>query len=305
MRRVSFVSVNLLQLGMLTASESLIVAVPGVVTAPGVVIIIIGSVPFVGGISRTLCSSRGSGSNQGAALAGRASTGCLAWVADHPQLELFGWSQAGILFLGVVLVHNDASIKFFLAGQILLVVSSTLATTTTTATGRASTPIGPHGGHLAGFGGFSRLLRELKVHISFLDGGEGPVACGGGKNRHPDCIEALVSDTLLKPEELAALGKGFDAVGPKVIVVVVPRHMEGYILVEVEVPSVAIILEQLKPSHDGAPGRHQLLAAQEVGVKNPKSLASILGLHGGRARVGPRLQSSPVRMEDVIYLDRV
>ncbi len=245
MRQVSFVSVNLLQLGMLTARDTRIVAVPGVVTTPGVVII--GSVPVVGGISRTLCSGQGSGSDQGGpgatALAGCASTVCLAWVEDHPQLDLFGRSQAGILFLGVVLVHNGASIKFFLAGQILLAVSSTLATTTATATGRASTPTGPHGGHLACFGGFSRLLRELEVHISFLDGGKGCVACGGGKNRRPNCIEALVSDTFLKPEDLEALGKGFDAVGPKVIVVIVPRHMEGYIRVEVEVPSVAIILE--------------------------------------------------------------
>ena len=54
MRRVSFVSVNLLRLGMLTASDTRIVAVPGAVTTPGVVII--GSVTFVGGISRTLCS---------------------------------------------------------------------------------------------------------------------------------------------------------------------------------------------------------------------------------------------------------
>ena len=209
---------------MLTASDTRIVAVPGAVTTPGVVII--GSAPFVGGISRMLCSGQGSGSDQGGpgatALAGRASTGCLAWVVDHPQLELFGRSQAGILFLGVVLVHNGASVKFFLAGQILLTVSSTLAMTTATATGCTSTLTGPHGGHLACFGGFSCLLRELEVHISFLDGGKGHVACGGGKNRRPNCIEAFVSDTLLKPEDLEALGKGIDAVGPKVIVVVVP-----------------------------------------------------------------------------------
>ena len=54
-RQVSFVSVNLLRLGMLMASDSLIVGVPGVVTTPGVVIV--GGVPFMGGISRTLCSN--------------------------------------------------------------------------------------------------------------------------------------------------------------------------------------------------------------------------------------------------------
>jgi hypothetical protein len=105
---------------MLTAGDTRIVAIPGAVMAPAVVII--DSVPFLGGISRTLRSGRGSKSDQGSpgttALAGCASTGCLAWVADHPQLELFSRSHAGILFLGVVLVHNGASIKFFLAGQI-------------------------------------------------------------------------------------------------------------------------------------------------------------------------------------------
>ena len=118
-------------------------------------------------------------------------------------------------------------------------------------------------------------------------------ACGGGKDRCPNCIEALVSNTLLEPEDLDALCKGFDAVFPKVIVVIVPRHMEGHILVEVKVPPVIIILERLKSGHNDASGCHQLLAVQEMGMENPKSLASILGLCGGRARVDPRLQSSP------------
>ncbi len=131
---MSFVIVSLLQLGgVLMASNSLIVAVPGAVTAPGVVSF--GGVPIMGGISRTLCSGRGSGSDQGAtAMAGRASTGCLAWVAEHPQLVLLGRGQAGILLIGVVLVLNDTSIKFCLAGQILFAAPSTLATTTATAT---------------------------------------------------------------------------------------------------------------------------------------------------------------------------
>ena len=58
---MSFVSVNLLQLGMLTASNSLIVVVPRVVRTSGVVYV--GGVPFVGGISHMLCSGRVSGSN--------------------------------------------------------------------------------------------------------------------------------------------------------------------------------------------------------------------------------------------------
>ncbi len=110
-------------------------------------------------------------------MAGQASTGCLAWVVEHPQLVLLGQGQAGILLIGVVLVLNGASVKFCLAGQILLAVPSTLAMTTATATGRTSTSPSLHGGHLACFGGFSRLLRELEVHISFLHGGEGRVAC--------------------------------------------------------------------------------------------------------------------------------
>jgi hypothetical protein len=88
-------------------------------------------------------------------------------------------------------------------------------------------------------------------------------------------------------------------------VVVVPCDMEGYILVEVKISPVAVILERLKSGHNGASGCHQLLAAQEMGMKNPKSLASILGLCGGRAHVGPGLQSSPGHMEDVIYLGQV
>ena len=87
--------------------------------------------------------------------------------------------------------------------------------------------------------------------------------------------------------------------------VVVPSHVEGNILVEVEVPSIAVIRERLKSGHDGTPGRHQLLAAQEMGMKYPKSLASILGLRGSRARVGPWLGSSPGRVEDIIHLRRV
>jgi hypothetical protein len=158
---------------------------------------------------------------------------------------------------------------------------------------------------LACFGVFSRLLRELEVHISFLHGGEGRVAFGGGEERGPNCVEALASNTLLEPKDLEALGKGFNSVFPKVIVVVVLCHMEGYILVEVKVPPVAVILERLESCHNGASGRHQLLAAQEVDMKNPKRLASILGLRGGRARVGPGLRSSPGHIKDVIYLGRV
>ena len=238
-------------------------------------------------------------------MAGRASTGCLAWDVEHPQFVLLGRGQTGILLIGVVLVLNGASDKFCLAGQILLAVPSTLATTTATATGRTSTSPSPHGGHLACFGGFSCLLRELEVHIRFLHGGEGCVACRGGKDRGPNCVEALASNTLLEPDNLEALGKGFNAVFSKVIVVVVPCHMEGYILVEVKVPPVTVILEQLESGHDGASGRHQLLAAQEMGMEYPKRLASILGLRGSRARVGPWLGSSPGRVEDIIHLRRV
>ncbi len=87
--------------------------------------------------------------------------------------------------------------------------------------------------------------------------------------------------------------------------VVVPSHVESNILVGVEVPHVAVILEQLESGHDGAPGRHQLLAAQEMGMEYPKRLASILGLRGSGVRVGPWLRSSPGPVEDVIYLGRV
>ncbi len=116
----------------------------------------------------------------------------------------------------------------------------------------------------------------------------------------PNCVEALVSDTLLEPEDLEALGKGVNAVFPEVIVVVVPHHVEGNILVEVEVPPIAVILERLESGHNGAFGRHQLLAAQEMGMEYPKRLASILGLRGSRAHVGPWLRNSPGCVEDVI-----
>ena len=86
-------------------------------------------------------------------------------------------------------------------------------------------------------------MLELEVHISFLHSSEGCVACRGGKDRGPNCVEALVSDTLLKPKDLEALGEGFNALFPEVIVVVVPSHVEGNILVEVKVPYVAVILE--------------------------------------------------------------
>jgi hypothetical protein len=155
---------------------------------------------------------------------------------------------------------------------------------------------------LACFGRFSHLLHELEVHISFLHGSEGQVVHRSGKVRGPNCIEALVSNTLLEPEDLEALGRGFNAVLPKVVVVIVPRHVESNILVEVEVPPIAVILEQLESGHDGASGRHQLLAAQEMGMKNPKRLASILGLRGSRAPMGPWLRSSPGHVEDVMYL---
>ena len=62
MRQVSFVTVSLLQLGMLTAGDTRIVTIPGAVTAPGDVVV--GGVSFIGGISRTLRSDQGSGSDQ-------------------------------------------------------------------------------------------------------------------------------------------------------------------------------------------------------------------------------------------------
>jgi hypothetical protein len=238
-------------------------------------------------------------------MASWASAGCLVWVAKHPQLVLLDRGQTLVLLCSVFPVLNGASIKFSLAGQILLAVPSTLATATATATGHTTASPSPQGGHLTCFGRFSRLLRELEVHISFLHSGEGHAVCGSGKDRGPNCVKALVSNTLLEPEDLEALGKGFNAVFPKVIVVVVPCHMEGNTLVEVEVPPIAVILKRLESGHDGASGRHQLLAAQEMGMKNPKRLASILGLCGSRARVGPWLGSSPGCVEDVIYLGRV
>jgi hypothetical protein len=174
---------------------------------------------------------------------------------------LLGRGQTLILLISVFPVLNGASVKFDLAGQILLAVPSTLATATATATGHTSASPSPHGGHLACFGRFSRLLRELEVHISFLHGGEGCVACRSSKDRGPNCVKALVGNTLLEPKDLEALGKGFNAIFPKVIGVVVPRHVEGYILVEVDVPPIVIILKRLESGHDGASGRHQLLAA--------------------------------------------
>ena len=115
-------------------------------------------------------------------MAGRASAGCLAWVAKHPQLLLLGRGQKLVLLVGVVLVLNSASVKFSLADQILLAVPSTLATTTATAARRTAASPGPKRGHLACLGRFSCLLRELEIHISFLHGGEGHIICGGGKD---------------------------------------------------------------------------------------------------------------------------
>jgi hypothetical protein len=194
-------------------------------------------------------------------MAGPASAGCLVWVVKHPELVLLDRGQTLVLLCSVVPVLNGASVKFSLAGQILLAIPSTLATAITTASGRTTASPSPQGGHLACFGRFSCLLRELEVHISFLHGSEGQVVCGSGKDRGLNCVEALVSNTLLEAEDLEALGKGFNAVLPKVVVVVVPHHVEGNILVEVEVPPIAVVLEQLESGHDGASGRHQLLAA--------------------------------------------
>jgi hypothetical protein len=105
--------------GVLAASNSLVVAVPGAVFAPGVVSF--GGVPIMGGISRVLCSGRGGGSNQGAtAMAGRASVGCLVWVAKHSQLVLLDPGQTLVLLCSVVPVHDGASVKFSLSGKILL-----------------------------------------------------------------------------------------------------------------------------------------------------------------------------------------
>jgi hypothetical protein len=216
----------------------------------------------MGGISRALCSGQRSRSDQGAmAMAGRASSGCLVWVAEHPQLVLLGRGQKLILLRGVVLVLNGASTKVGLAGQILLAVPSTLATATATATGHTSVPPSPQGGHLACFGRLSCIVCVLEVHISFLHGSEGHVVCRSGKDRGPNRVEALVNNTLLEPKDLEALGQGVNALFPKFIVVVVPRHVEGYILVEVEVPPITIVLKRLESGHDGASRLHQLLAA--------------------------------------------
>ncbi len=90
--------------------------------------------------------------------------------------------QAVVLLCRGVLVLDGASVKLSLADQILLAVPSTLATTTATATGRTTAPPGPERGHLVCLGRFSRLLRELEVHISLLHGGEGQIVCGGGED---------------------------------------------------------------------------------------------------------------------------
>jgi hypothetical protein len=79
-------------------------------------------------------------------MAGRASTGCLVWVAEHPQLVLLGRGQTLVLLISVVPVLNGASVKFNLAGKILLAVPTTLATATATATGRTSASPSPHRG---------------------------------------------------------------------------------------------------------------------------------------------------------------
>ncbi len=115
-------------------------------------------------------------------MAGRASAGSLVWIAEHPQLVLLDRGQTLMLLSGVVHVLDIASVKFSFAWQILRAVPSTLATTTAPATGRTTASSSPEGGHLACLGGFSRLLREPEVHVSFLHGGEGQVVRGSGKD---------------------------------------------------------------------------------------------------------------------------
>ncbi len=115
-------------------------------------------------------------------MAGRASAGFAVRVTKRPQLLLLGRGQKLVLRIGVDLVLDGASIKFSFADQILLAVPSTLATATATVAGRTTASPGPEGGHLACFGRFSCLLRELEVHTSFLHGGEGQITCAGGKD---------------------------------------------------------------------------------------------------------------------------
>ena len=125
-------------------------------------------------------------------MAGRASAGCLVWVAKHPQLVLLDRGQKLVLLCSVVPVLNGASVKFSLTGQILIAAPSTLATATATAAGRTCASPSPQGGHLACFGRVGCLLRELEVHISFLHGGEGQITRGSGMDGRIHDLEQRV-----------------------------------------------------------------------------------------------------------------
>jgi hypothetical protein len=66
----------------------------------------------------------------------------------------------------------------------------------------------------------SHWHKELEVHISFLDGGEGRVLRRISADGCADGLEALVSDPILKPEDLQAFLERRDVIGSEVIVVI-------------------------------------------------------------------------------------
>ncbi len=137
-----------------------------------------------------------------AGLMGRSGTKLLVRVAQLVEFLFLQGGQFLVLLSGVVTVNNLAGGKFFCTEDALAAVPSSASTAAVTIMGPARALSCPNRGNLTSMGGFSLPLLELEADICFLNCSEGCKTGRGGVDRRPNSIKALVSDPILKPEDL-------------------------------------------------------------------------------------------------------
>ena len=211
----------------------------------------VADVTRVMGVVTLLGTTGGGGRGKGARgrSTGGASPGLLVLVTHNPELLLLDCSQLPVLFIRVLLVNDVTGVEFSLREH---TSSSSVGVPVATGAGViwASTGDSHQGatyrGYLAGAWGVSQAPLAVKAAVSLLNRLKGRVSLRGSNHIHLHDVKALVSDTLLEPEDLEVLGEGRNAIVREVSVEVVLLHVQLDVIVEGEVASVTLVLEGLK-----------------------------------------------------------
>jgi hypothetical protein len=181
---------------MVTAPVVLVLVVPSLSVAVGVIIIAL----------RSACVCRSDGGTvtvpSPARLVGQSSTKLLFRIAQLIELLFMQEGQFLVLLSGIVTVNNFAGSNFLCTENALAAVLSATSMATATIAGPAGALSCPKRGHLMSKERVNLPLLEFEAYICFLHSSEGRKAGRVGVDRRSNSIKALVRDPILKPEDL-------------------------------------------------------------------------------------------------------